>query len=220
MKSIWFTLLTITVIVLLVSCQKEERELIDNTEDTTIPRDSQLALLMKNVVTHDGSFDDVVDKGNCYSIDLPYSIFINEEEVLIDDPSDYQKIVETDVIKIQFPIRITLSDHSSVTIDTKSELEEFSSMCKVEDDDIECVDFVYPIDLKTFESDTNRFRTIEVQHDSEMFEFMENSTKETKISINYPIDLVSHNGQNITALHNSDFFLFNIFFILLNKKLK
>ncbi len=189
--------------LLFVSCQEEEREIIDPNIDDTIPKDSQLAKLMKNVVTHDGSFDDIVDSGHCFSINLPYTIIRNGNNVTIQNANQYQSLTMTDVLEIQFPITITLFDHTEVVIQNINGLKGYADDCMPIDDDIECIDFVYPMQLSVFDVSTNRFSTVDVGHDSQMFIFMSDLDDNTKVSINYPIGLVTHNGQNISAQHNS-----------------
>ncbi len=201
MKKIWCLLILGTFIF--TSCQEEEREVIDPTIDNTIPKDSQLARLMKNVVTHDGSFDDIVDGANCYSINIPYTITLNNKDVIINSIADYQDLLITDNIQIQYPIVITLSDHKEVMITSSDDLKVYADSCKADDDDIECIDFVYPLQLSVFDTRTNQFSTVDVGHDSQMFTFMSNIDDNTSVSINYPINLISHNGQNIDAQHNS-----------------
>ncbi len=200
----WIVRIGIICFVCCISCQEEESETIAPTIDNTIPRDSQLAGLMKNVVIHDGSFDNIVDNGNCLSINLPYNILLNGEPLVIDDITDYTFISETDVVEIQFPITITLFDYQELVIENKPQLDILVTSCEIDDVDIECIDFVYPIVFSTFDSRTNQFDTLSVVHDSEMFKFMTDLDSETLISINYPINLTLHNGQNTEALHNND----------------
>ncbi|MEW7292363.1 hypothetical protein [Aquimarina sp. 2304DJ70-9] len=200
----WNLYFFVSIMILLASCQEEEREFIDPNVDNTVPRNSQLASLMKNVVTHDGSFDDIVDRGNCFSINLPYTILLNGDEFVINDVVDYQGFLNTDVIEISFPVTITQSDHVEKIVENNAELEVFRGLCKTEDDDIECIDFVYPMSISTFDSNSNQLNTIEIGHDSQMFNFMSNVRDNISVSINYPINLVLHNGENVGAQHNSE----------------
>ncbi len=193
----------LAAIMSLMGCQDEEREIIDPTIDDTIPRDSQLANLIKNVVTHDGSFDNIVDKGHCFSIKLPYMVLRNQEEFLIDDLNDYQLLTDTDNIQIQFPVVVTLFNYQEVDIENQTQLDALSNACVANDPDIECIDFTYPIRISTFDSRTNRLETLDLFHDSEMFEFMDQADETVSMSINYPIDLLLHNGQSSQAQHNT-----------------
>ncbi|WP_298318591.1 hypothetical protein [uncultured Aquimarina sp.] len=189
----------------MISCQEEERELIDPTLDNTIPKDSQLARLMRNIVTHDGSYDDLVDGGNCYSINLPYSIIRNmTEEIVIDQIEDYNRLNQSDDIKIQFPITVTRDNHLEEIIENDIELQLLANSCELQDDDIECVDFVYPFRFATFNSNNSVINTVEVLHDAQVFGFMENLDENTLVAINYPIRLLLSNGEYLDATHNDE----------------
>ena len=194
----------VSTMIFLGSCQEEERERIGSEAGNTIPKDSQLANLMRNVVTHDGSFDDVVDSGNCFSINLPYTLLLNEKEFTVNSIEDYQSITVNDKIEIQFPIIITLHNYTEVIVTKYADLVVLGNTCKIDDDDIECIDFVYPIVLSTFNSGTNRLQTLEVGHDAQLFGFMRDLGENTSMSIQYPISLLLHNGQNAGARHNTD----------------
>ncbi|TSE11133.1 hypothetical protein [Aquimarina algiphila] len=187
-----------------IACQEEERELITPAEDTTIPKNSQLAGLMKNIVTHDGSYDDVVDNANCFSINLPYTILLNGNEVIIDQIDDYDNLSNSDVIEIQFPITITLLNHQEEPVASQLALAVFAGSCKSVDDDIECIDFIYPVQFSTFDSNTNQLQTVDIDHDAVLFRFMSDLNDNTSVSINYPIDLLLHNGEKVDAQHNEE----------------
>jgi len=207
MKKIRFYLVLglISGIFLMVSCQKEEREVIDPSLDNTIPKDSQLAKLMKNIVTHDGSYDDIVDQGNCYSINLPYTIILNSiEEIEISQIEDYDFLHQSANIQIQFPITITGHDHVEKIVANDEQLQLLSDTCKLDDDDIECVDFVYPFVFTTFNTETNALNTIEVLHDAQVFGFMENLDDNTVVSLKYPIRLKLTNGELLETAHNTE----------------
>lgn len=189
--------------IFLFACQKEERELI-NSEDTTIPKDSQLARLIKNVVTHDGSYDDVVDNSNCFSINLPYTVILNGNEILIEKIEDYNNLLNSSVIEIQFPIRITLFNYREEFIVDKEMLDFFVKSCNVIDDDIECIDFIYPLRFSIFNSTTNQLKTIDIEHDAMLFKFITSLDDTISVSANYPINTVLYTGQTHGVQHNED----------------
>ncbi|MBP2830904.1 hypothetical protein J8281_01790 [Aquimarina sp. U1-2] len=197
-----FLIIVITCFMM-SSCQEEERELIDPTIDTTISTNSTLAKLMKNVVIHDGSYDDIVDGGNCFSIDLPYILLVNGEPKTILQREDYNTIGSTDRIDIQFPVMVTFSDYQQATINSVKELEAISSQCEVDDEDIECIDFIYPIQISTFNTRSNSLSATLLNHDFDFFLFMSSIDENTSFSINYPIDLVLYTGESIDTQHNS-----------------
>lgn len=207
MKKIKFYVVlgVMSCIFLMVSCQKEEIEIIDPSLDNTIPKDSQLAKMMKNIVTHDGSYDDIVDQGNCFSINFPYTIILNAiEEIVIDQIEDYDLLHQSDIIQIEFPITITGHDHVKKVVENNLQLRLLTETCKLDDDDIECVDFVYPFVFATFNSQTNIFSTVEVLHDSQVFGFMENLDANTEVALKYPIRLKLTNGAFLETTHNTE----------------
>ncbi len=201
-KYAWYLMLCL--MVLFSSCQKEESEFISPDNDTTIPRSSLLSTLMKNVLTHDGSFDDVVDKGNCYSIKLPYTIRLNGRQKRLSAVEDYVDIVSSDAVVINFPVTITFHDYVEMVINNKQELDRISRRCASDDNDIECIDFVYPFRLSTFNPTTNSLQTTDAIHDQQLFNLMKNLPEQTLVSINYPIDLLLHNGTTKMATHNTE----------------
>ncbi|MBW1296925.1 hypothetical protein [Aquimarina litoralis] len=199
-----FLMMMLGCLLLTISCQEEEQEIIDPTIDNTIPQSSQLVGLMKNIVTHDGSFDDIVDGGNCFSINLPYMIIRNSEPLVINKIEDYNQLQVSDNIQIQFPITITRDDHVSEIIENDAALRNLADTCQIEDEDIECVDFVYPFRFATYDSNNNIIGTTEVFHDAQVFGFMGNLNANTVVAINYPIRLLLSNGEFLDIAHNTD----------------
>ena len=204
MKMNTLTFFAISTFFVCISCQKEEREVVGSETDSNTPLELELVEVIKKVVLHDGSFDDIVDTSNCFSINIPYSIFVNNEKIAITSADQYAQLTESDEIEIQYPITITSSDHSQTTLNDQRELEDLKITCSMIDDDIECIDFVYPFEISTFSSTTNQFSTLEIIHDTMLFGVISDNTTETSISINYPINLRLHNGQFHSAAHNTD----------------
>lgn len=203
-KSCLIVLFSCGLLLVLVSCQEEEQEVIDPNIDNTIPQNSRLAGLMRNIVTHDGSYDDLVDGGNCFSINLPYAITLNTQLLIIDSIEDYNLLSDSDNIQIQFPIMITRADHMVETIENQNDLESLANTCEIQDADIECVDFVYPFVFATFDANNNIIGTTEMFHDAQVFGFMGGLNENTVVSINYPIQLLLSNGEFLEVAHNTD----------------
>lgn len=184
-------------LILLTGCQKEE---VFRVEEDTIPE--ELAAMVIKVATHDGSYDDIVDGGNCYSINLPFDIEHNDRQRTIKDVADYYTLQESDKILVKFPVTVTFHDHHQQIISSQTELLELASDCKDNDDDIECIDFIYPFQLQTFDEFAVELQTVEVFHDKQIFEFITSMKPATKLKIKYPIDLALYNGIQKEAGHN------------------
>ncbi len=199
------TLYLITCIFLFCqSCQKEEQESsTPSDQEDTITNDSELGILIKNVTLHDGSYDDIVDNGHCFSINFPYSVRLNSELHTINSVDDYNLLFFEDTIELQFPVTITFSDYSVEIITSQERLSLISESCNTNDEDIECIDFIYPFEVSTFDSNKNLIATTAVEHDFMLFEMM-NTQDENIMSIHYPINLLLHNGQTHNASHNTD----------------
>ena len=102
-------------------------------------------------------------------------------QITIDSLEDLELIEEIfdefdddeDVLEILFPITITLADFTEVVIESKEALRELAADCREggDDDDIECIDFVYPITLFTFDIDGQQAGSVTINSDMELRRF-------------------------------------------------
>ncbi|MDO5989678.1 hypothetical protein Q4Q39_19920 [Flavivirga amylovorans] len=192
---------SIAVIMLFSSCRTEERELIEAPEDEVLVANSNIADLMLKTVSNDGSNDNIIDKSNCFNINLPLTVTANSQEININSKEDY-KIIEyifdeedddIDALDITYPITISLEDHSKVTINNATELSSYSNDCKGEneqDDDIECLDFKYPITASVFNTNNELIDTIAANSDNSLFELVNNLSTSDYVTINFPITVI------------------------------
>ena len=210
-----FLFLPLIILMLFTACQDEETEIINPTNEETIIPDSNLAGLMLNTATRDGSFDNIIDFANCLSVELPITIIVNGITLTINSVEDFDVIEEileqfendTDEIEIQFPIVIILSDYSEVIINNQSELDELIAECSgenEEDDDIECIDFQYPISIAIYNTDFQVIDTIVINSDEELYMFIETLEGGVLASLNFPITMVLANGETIEVNNNEE----------------
>jgi len=116
-----------------VSCQQEESEIITPDNEETIVANSNLALLLLKTSLNDGSHDDILDNASCIEINLPVSVIVNGELIVINTLDDISLVEENisssdtddDIIEISFPITITLSDHTVVDVANEEELLQY-----------------------------------------------------------------------------------------------
>ena len=208
-------LLIIFLIGLTFSCQDEVIEETPTNEEETIVANSNLANLMRNTVTLDGSIDNIIDNANCILVNLPVTVVVNGITLTIESVDDYDAIEEIvdeftndqDEIEIQFPIVIILSDYTEVTIENQDELEAYIEDCFGEnepDDDIECIDFQYPITFSIYDSNFQVIETVVINSDQELYVFIEELEGGVLASINYPINMVLANGDIIEVNNNTE----------------
>jgi len=194
-------LLTFLIITVLFSCRKEEFESIQAPEDELLTAGSNIASLIQKTSSNDGSNDNIIDKSNCFNINFPFNVLVNGNQITVNSEDDY-KIIEyifddsdddIDSITIAFPVIITLEDFTEITINNSTELNSYSSNCKGEnepDDDIECLDFKYPISASVFNKDNEIIKTVTLLSDNDFYVFIKNlNSSNNFVTINFPINV-------------------------------
>ncbi len=199
------TLLTLLFFITFISCRKEETQLIEPPEEETLIVDSPIFNLIKRTISNDGSVDNIIDKANCFTVKLPVSITANDIEIEVNTEMDYQVIEDVfdeldedeDVIGISFPITIILEDYSQVNINNYNELSALASNCNGEnlpDDDIECVDFQYPITASIFNSNNEMIDTATFTNDEDLYVFMDEIEQYDIVTVDFPIAVLLSDG--------------------------
>ena len=196
------------------SCQEEFEPLPDSDEQETIMASSSTAKLIKDTSTNDGSFDNIVDGASCFAIKFPYTVEVNGIEITLDSREDLHLIEEIfdaleddeDLLEILFPITVTLGDYEEVVINGIDDLRELAEEC-IEgggDDDIECIDFVYPITLYTFDVNEEQTGTVTVESDKDLRRFFSELGENDLISIDFPISLKLYDGSEVQVNSNAE----------------
>lgn len=195
-----FFIFMLSFVFLFTGCQDEVNEIIQGTEEEELlVANSTVAMLMKSTATKDGSKDNILDNASCFTMQLPVNVYVNGLEIIVDSEEDFDTIEDIfdeyydddDYLEYVYPIVIELSDYSEVTIENKEQLDEYVEACEnSEDDDIECVDFKYPLHYSVFDSNQNTIETVEINSDKDMYRFIKNIQSTDIISLNFPITLV------------------------------
>ncbi len=199
--------------LIFTSCQEEFEELPDGDEQETISASSATAKLMERTSSKDGSYDNIVDGVSCFAVQFPYTVEVNGLELTIDSIEDLRLVEEIidavdtddDFLEILFPITITLADYTEITISSKDELRAIAEECKEGgDDDIECIDFVYPITLYTFDVNLEKTGSVTVDSDMELRRFFAGTDEHDFISINFPVTLVLYDETEVVVNSNAE----------------
>lgn len=201
------------------SCRTADEEIINPPVEQALQPNSTLSNLMSKTALNDGSSDNIIDQANCLSVQLPVTVTVNGTVLTINDPSQLQDIEDifdlldddVDTIVISFPITVILTDFSTVTVNSNTELLALAAQCNGEnqpDDDIECIDFNYPITASVFDQNNDVIDTITINNDSEMYIFIENLADYAAVTINFPITVTLADGtslviQDIQELENA-----------------
>ena len=195
--------------ILYTSCRTEEMEFIQAPEEEVLAVNSTAATLMQRTATNDGSPDNIIDRSNCFDVQLPVTVFVNGIEVIInteDDLDDIEAIFDEfedddNEIVIQFPITIILDDFTEVVINNITELNSYSVNCNGEnedDDDIECIDFQYPITASIFNTNNELIDVITITNDNELYDFIEDLNSSTIVTIDFPLTVILFDGEQVT----------------------
>ncbi|SRX54410.1 hypothetical protein AEQU1_01420 [Aequorivita sp. CIP111184] len=192
------------------SCQKEEKEYIDEIPADTIKASSPLTSLLLRTSQNPGSYDDIIDDNGCASVLLPITVFANGQQLAINTSEDILLIQQifnqfpndTDTLEIAFPISLQLFDFTQVIVNNQSELDALAATCGVNDIEIGCLDFVYPISFFTYNSDQQQTGSVVVTTDLELFIFLQGLGPDDFISLDFPISVILADGSTTEVNSN------------------
>lgn len=203
-------------LLMFMSCQEEVVDVTEPAEAEALVASSTLTSLMTSTSVKDGSYDNIIDKANCLSVDLPVTVVVNGVEIIIDSEEDFAVIEaifdefddDIDDLEIIFPIKIILSDYTEMTINNREELIELAKQCygeNEEDDDIECIDFQYPISFSVYNTNFQIIDVVTVENDRQLHRFIKR-VKEGEVfaSINFPVTMELSDGSTIVVNNNQE----------------
>lgn len=203
-------LLVLGVILTMTSCRTEEDLAIDPPTEETIEANSETATLLRSVATNDGSFDNIIDSASCISVQLPVTVTVNNVEITINDDDGYEEIEDiidlfdddVDSVVISYPITVVLADFSTVVVNSDSELSALAANCLDEnedDDDIECIDFQYPITASVYNQNNDLINSITINNDNDLYDFIDDLDEYAAVTIEFPLTVILADGTTQTV---------------------
>lgn len=205
-KILYFRLSLLAVGLFFASCQQEREDIAPLDEEKAIKSDDALIDLIRRVTIFDGSADDLLDQTHCFSVVLPVSITIDEELSLSisssDDLLELRNVLilyefEPEDITFEYPIQVVQPDHTIAVISNKDELDDLMDGCEEEDEDIECVDFVYPLTVSVYDPVTESADKLTFGSDSELHAFLISLNEETVLTIDFPVSMYDYAQEEI-----------------------
>jgi hypothetical protein len=213
LKHATYTILTVMALAF-TGCQDEFEQVDSVNEQETLLANSSTAKLLERTVSNDGSYDNIVDGTSCFNIHFPYSVKVNGAEITINALPDLDKIEavfdavddDEDLLDIIFPITVSLPDFSDIILNNMDDLRQLAEQCTEggQDDDIECIDFVYPIKLFTFDANLQQTGNVVVASDKEFRRFFAGLDGTDLVSIEFPIALELYDGSEIRVSSNAE----------------
>lgn len=213
MKTIKYLLMSFTAIVF-ISCQNEETLVIqDTTQNLTAV--SPLTSLISRVSQNPTSKDNILDNSSCFNVRLPVIVIANGTHITVSSQNDYHTVQnaldafsnDDDIVNFVYPITIQYQNFSTQLITNVDQLDDVIDNCDEDDgfDEIDCIHINYPIKIDIYNANSQIAKTITIQNDTDLYNFLEDIESNVFISINYPISITNRNGQNVVIINNSDF---------------
>ncbi|MBI9064203.1 MAG: hypothetical protein JEZ14_19620 [Marinilabiliaceae bacterium] len=202
------TLMALGLFLLCISCQKEHVEISEPDKSTAITANDIVAGLILKVALKDGSYDNIIDRCSEISIQFPYSIHVRNEIIEITSVEDIETLKLEyfqfrNSIHIIYPVTVIYSDYSESILTNTGDLHKIQNQyhSKDADADIECIDFIYPIEITLYNTSYQKsdFRTI--KSDKDLHEVFHDINDQI-IAIQYPIHLETSDGNTFTINDN------------------
>ncbi|GAA4900617.1 hypothetical protein GCM10023311_27820 [Flaviramulus aquimarinus] len=198
-------------------------EFIETPEETKLAPNTTITDLLQRTSMNDGSIDNIIDKANCFKMKFPVDVEINNGMAVKVDSQEKYNTIETvfdsfdeddDVVNIIYPVTIILNDFSEVTVNNTSELNSYSNNCHGEnevDDDIECIDFQYPITAKLFNNNNEFLDTVSITNDAQLYNFISTLDDSDIVTIDFPVVVILSDGSqsSINTISNLEMAISN-----------
>ena len=173
---------------------------------------SAIAGYIRSIALNDGSPDNILDNASCTVLVFPLTVVVNGQEIQVssaDDLATVEGILDEsgndhDTLSIIFPVIVTLPDHTELVINNAEEFEYIAEECTEggHDDDIECVDFKYPLSLSVYDAQNQVSRVITVNNDEELFAFFDGLEEGHFAGFKFPVTVIVTGGEEITVSDN------------------
>lgn len=205
--------LLFTVLLFIFSgCQEESEEITLPPSEKVIMANSAIADYIRSIVLNDGSSDNILDNASCTVLVFPVTVMVNGQEIQVSSAYDLATVEgildesdnDHDTLSIIFPVTVTLPDHTELVINNAEEFEDIAEECTEggHDDDIECVDFKYPLRLSVYDSQNQVSRVITINNDAELFNFFDTLEEGRFAGFTFPLTLIVTGGEEMTVVDN------------------
>ncbi len=206
-------LAVISLMLISVSCQKEDKELIDDTNNPdTFTAGSNLTQILLSASQNNGSLDNIIDGSDCISVVYPVQVVANGQQVTLQSINDLSLVEDifnqfpndTDTLEIMFPITVATEDFDQIIVENQTTLDALVSACdNAISDTYSCVDFVYPITCFIYNEANEQTNTITLNNSYEWFEYLIYLQPGIYVAIDYPMSVIV-NGQTIVVNSNQE----------------
>ncbi|MEQ8905300.1 hypothetical protein [Ekhidna sp.] len=193
-------------------CREEVIVVEEPSEEEVLSVDDITIQNVKRMLQMDGSFDNILDRSSCTSVGLPVGVVANNQEQTINDTSDFDLIFQIfdaseeddDTLYFIFPITIIFADYSEQQVSNSDDFSQIINSCSNEvDDDIECIDFVYPVEISSYDKLSQQAKVIEFKDDRELYSYLDQLSEDFIYGFRYPLVLTRPDISTVTVNNNS-----------------
>lgn len=209
LKIILFILITLTAFT---SCQEEADETILPIPAEAFTANSTEADFIKRTTLRDGSSDNILDSASCVALVFPVTVIVNGEQIVV-STEDELKYVERildeadddeDEVNIVFPVTVVLADHTEIVVENEDAFEDLLEDCIEggDDDDIECIDFIFPVKLTVYNTNNQVSEVVTLNNDSQLYDFIESLDDDELVSFKFPVVMQLADGTELILNDN------------------
>ena len=205
-------MLLLVALLGLTGCMESYEDVQYPDENEVISLNSSFERQLINITLLDGSIDNVLDNASCLTVKLPVEAYLNDELYQINTYSDLQafetayqeEITSRDQFRLVYPIRVINEKYQETEISNAIDLELQAQNC-VEggtDSDIECIDFVYPLEVVSYDPIYQSAKVESIPNDNELYYLLSNRKTEEVLGFGYPITVMDHQGEQVAISGN------------------
>ena len=207
-------MLLLVALLGLTGCMESYEDVQYPDENEVISLNSSFERQLINITLLDGSIDNVLDNASCLTVKLPVEAYLNDELYQINTYSDLQafetayqeEITSRDQFRLVYPIRVINEKYQETEISNAIDLELQAQNC-VEggtDSDIECIDFVYPLKVVSYDPIYQSAKVESIPNDNELYYLLANRKTEEVLGFGYPITVLDHQGEQVAISGNDE----------------
>ncbi len=197
---LWFISALISVSIM--GCQEEESIITLPPDDSAITIASPVVPLLLQVARLDGSADNILDQSSCLTVVLPVTVIVDGKTIIVTSTADFDLVEDAldddGEVEFVFPINVILPDYNRVTVSNRIDLNALIDSCD-DEDDIECIDIKYPLIIRVYDINNQVSNVITISSDEALYNFLSQLLKNTYISIQFPVTLISSNGSELVV---------------------
>lgn len=197
-----------------LSCQSEEEEIVNEPPPSgLLVPNTPLVNLIRRATQNPTSVDNVIDNSSCFTVQLPVTVIVNGNTILVSNPANYQTVQQAidafsdddDLVNFVYPISIQFQDFSTLFIADRDALDNALDGCDDDDDfaEIDCIAFNYPINVNLYDTNNQIANTVTMSSNLQFFNFLNGLSPQVLATIVYPISVTDAFGLALIVGSNS-----------------